>query len=38
VFNGEPTAVDGCLAPTNNPGLGIEVNRIAVEKLKWNGK
>ena len=38
VFTGEPTAVDGYLSPTDTPGLGIEVNRAAVEKLKWNGK
>jgi L-alanine-DL-glutamate epimerase-like enolase superfamily enzyme len=38
VFTGEPIAVDGYLSPTDKPGLGIEVNRAAVEKLKWNGK
>jgi L-alanine-DL-glutamate epimerase-like enolase superfamily enzyme len=38
VFTGEPEAVDGCLAPNGKPGLGIEVNHEAVEKLKWDGK
>jgi len=27
--------VDGHLIPTSKPGLGIEVNRAAVKKLKW---
>ncbi len=36
VFTGEPTAVDGYLIPSDRPGLGIEVNRDAVEKLRWS--
>jgi len=35
VFTGEPEAVDGYLIPGTQPGLGIEVNREAVEQLKW---
>jgi L-rhamnonate dehydratase len=35
VFTGEPRAVDGDLVPTGLPGLGIEVNRDAVERLQW---
>jgi len=34
VFTGEPVAVDGCLVPNDRPGLGIEVNRAAVEELR----
>ncbi len=35
VFTGEPTAVDGQLPASDKPGLGIEVNHEAVEKLRW---
>jgi L-alanine-DL-glutamate epimerase-like enolase superfamily enzyme len=35
VFTGEPRAVDGCLIPSDKPGLGIEVNREAVAALTW---
>ncbi|TAG09306.1 MAG: L-rhamnonate dehydratase [Verrucomicrobia bacterium] len=35
VFTGEPTAVDGYLSPSDKPGLGIEINHAAVEKLRW---
>ena len=35
VFTGEPTAVDGYLSASDKPGLGIEVNREAVEILRW---
>ncbi|MGC8624633.1 MAG: enolase C-terminal domain-like protein [Phycisphaerae bacterium] len=35
VFQGEPKAVDGYLIPSELPGLGIEVNRKAVDKLRF---
>jgi L-rhamnonate dehydratase len=35
VFTGEPTAVDGHLAASTKPGLGIELNRDAIEQLRW---
>lgn len=35
VFHGEPTVQDGSLTPTNQPGLGLELNRAAVEQLRW---
>jgi L-rhamnonate dehydratase len=35
VFTGEPTAVNGHLAATNKSGLGIELDRAAIEELRW---
>lgn len=35
VFTGEPKAVDGQLAASTKPGLGIELNQAAIEQLRW---
>lgn len=35
VFEGEPRAENGSLTPGTSPGLGITVNREAVEELTW---
>jgi L-alanine-DL-glutamate epimerase-like enolase superfamily enzyme len=35
IFIGEPVIKDGNLMPTDKPGLGIELNREAVQRLTW---
>jgi len=35
VFTGEPLATKGEVFPNDRPGLGIEINRAAVEELKY---
>jgi len=37
VFTGEPRAEDGHLIPSGRPGLGIEIDRAAVNMLTWTG-
>lgn len=35
IFQGEPVAENGCLKPSEKPGLGIELDREAVARLRW---
>lgn len=35
LFRGEPQARDGHVVPSPRPGLGIEIDRAALEELRW---